>query len=71
MEGEVKYINDDKRITNIFLPINKEAKPNDLQTCFDGWKKYRYELIAQTLELEKQIDKTVFTISSGGRRISS
>jgi len=58
--GNCKSSNMIKQLLNLLFNVNKESKSNDLQECFDGWKKYRSDLINQKLELEKQIDKTVF-----------
>jgi len=41
-----------------------------LVKCIDPWKRYRDDIINQKLDLEKQIDKTVFAISSGALGIS-
>lgn len=61
-----------KEILKLFFPITNEVqnKTNQLNECFDGWKKYRDQLIAQKRDLEKLIDKTIFTVSSGAIGIS-
>ena len=45
-------------------------KVSELDKCITGWETYRAALVSQKLELEKDIDKTVFTISSGAIGIS-
>ena len=60
-----------KEILNLlFHDLNKNSNNNELAECFDKWKNYREQLISQKIDLEKQIDKTVFSISSGAIGIS-
>ena len=50
-----------KEILNLlFHDLNKNSNNNELAECFDKWKNYREQLISQKIDLEKQIDKTVF-----------
>jgi hypothetical protein len=50
--------------------LSLETAKSELDICLDGWKKYRETLIEQKLDLDKQIEKTVFSISSGALGIS-
>lgn len=61
-----------KEILTLLFPDlnNRSNNSNELDECFDKWKNYREQLISQKRDLEKQIDKTVFSISSGAIGIS-
>jgi hypothetical protein len=47
-----------------------DERQEELETCLQGWKKYREILIEQKLDLDKQIEKILFSISTGGIGIS-
>lgn len=52
--------------------INKKLidDKSELETCLEGWKKYREALIEQKLDLDKQIEKILFSVSTGAIGVS-
>lgn len=46
-------------------PKDLTAEKEELRKCVEPWKTYRETLGTQKIDIEKQVDQTVFTISSG------